>query len=71
MTYIITYLIPSICPSILKPRFYYIIFALLYLYLFMMQFDNWRWRIPIARSFDRLGPEARKLRDMLLLYNRL
>ncbi|CAH9139427.1 unnamed protein product [Cuscuta epithymum] len=35
------------------------------------QFGNWSWRIPQSISFDNLGDEAKKLRDMLETYGRL
>lgn len=35
------------------------------------QFGNWSWRIPHSISFDSLGNEAKKLRDMLGTYGRL
>nr|AGT57961.1 4-alpha-glucanotransferase [Ipomoea batatas]GMD58395.1 4-alpha-glucanotransferase, chloroplastic/amyloplastic [Ipomoea batatas] len=35
------------------------------------QFGNWSWRIPHSISFDSLGNEAKKLRDMLDTYGRL
>ncbi|XP_019177122.1 PREDICTED: 4-alpha-glucanotransferase, chloroplastic/amyloplastic [Ipomoea nil] len=35
------------------------------------QFGNWSWRIPRSISFDSLGNEAKKLRDMLGTYGRL
>ncbi|XP_039145292.1 4-alpha-glucanotransferase DPE1, chloroplastic/amyloplastic isoform X1 [Dioscorea cayenensis subsp. rotundata] len=35
------------------------------------QLGNWRWRIPSAMSFDRLEPEAQKLKDLLFTYNRI
>ncbi|XP_020520381.1 4-alpha-glucanotransferase, chloroplastic/amyloplastic isoform X2 [Amborella trichopoda] len=35
------------------------------------QYGNWRWRMDSSKSFDSLEPEAKKLRDMLILYNRL
>ncbi|KAF3794187.1 4-alpha-glucanotransferase [Nymphaea thermarum] len=35
------------------------------------QFGNWRWRMSSSRNFDKLESEARKLSDMLSMYNRL
>lgn len=35
------------------------------------QLGNWNWRIPSAISFDKLDSEARKIRSMLVMYNRL
>ncbi|KAM0952929.1 putative 4-alpha-glucanotransferase [Dioscorea sansibarensis] len=35
------------------------------------QLGNWRWRIPSSMTFDRLEPEAQKLRDLVFTYNRL
>lgn len=35
------------------------------------QKGNWRWRIPSTISFDDLKPEAEKLKDLVLMYNRL
>ncbi|PKA56783.1 4-alpha-glucanotransferase DPE1, chloroplastic/amyloplastic [Apostasia shenzhenica] len=35
------------------------------------QLGNWSWRIPNEISFDTLELEARRMRDMLSLYNRL
>lgn len=35
------------------------------------QLGNWNWRIPSNLSFDKLEPEAQRLRDMLSLYNRI
>ncbi|XP_058096621.1 4-alpha-glucanotransferase, chloroplastic/amyloplastic isoform X2 [Magnolia sinica] len=35
------------------------------------QLGNWRWRMPSSRSCDKLGAEAREMKDLLSLYNRL
>ncbi|GAB4847677.1 4-alpha-glucanotransferase dpe1, chloroplastic/amyloplastic [Ancistrocladus abbreviatus] len=35
------------------------------------QFGNWNWRIPASVSFNGLGTEAARLRDLLSLYGRL
>ncbi|XP_020580873.1 4-alpha-glucanotransferase DPE1, chloroplastic/amyloplastic [Phalaenopsis equestris] len=35
------------------------------------QLGNWNWRIPSGLSFEKLKPEAERIRDMLSLYNRL
>ncbi|KAI0506994.1 hypothetical protein KFK09_013112 [Dendrobium nobile] len=35
------------------------------------QFGNWNWRIPSGLSFDKLEPEAHRIRDLLSLYSRL
>ncbi|XP_068637582.1 4-alpha-glucanotransferase, chloroplastic/amyloplastic [Aristolochia californica] len=35
------------------------------------QLGNWSWRIPCSTTFDKLGPEATKLRDILSMYGRL
>ncbi|XP_026391450.1 4-alpha-glucanotransferase, chloroplastic/amyloplastic-like [Papaver somniferum] len=35
------------------------------------QFGNWSWRLPSSLSFDDLEPEAKKLRDILLMYGRV
>ncbi|PKU86305.1 4-alpha-glucanotransferase DPE1, chloroplastic/amyloplastic [Dendrobium catenatum] len=36
-----------------------------------LAFGNWNWRIPSGLSFDKLEPEAHRIRDLLSLYNRL
>ncbi|KAK6118411.1 hypothetical protein DH2020_047828 [Rehmannia glutinosa] len=35
------------------------------------QYGNWSWRIPKSKTFDSLTSEAKKLREMLLMYGRL
>ncbi|KAF5185900.1 4-alpha-glucanotransferase [Thalictrum thalictroides] len=35
------------------------------------QFGNWNWRIPSSLDFDGLEQEAKKLRNMLLMYGRI
>ncbi|CAA7395072.1 unnamed protein product [Spirodela intermedia] len=34
------------------------------------QLGNWRWRIPASTSFDSLEPEAKRLSDLISLFNR-
>ncbi|KAI3462012.1 hypothetical protein Pfo_018675 [Paulownia fortunei] len=35
------------------------------------QYGNWSWRIPKSKTFDSLASEAKKLREMLVIYGRL
>ncbi|PIA47926.1 hypothetical protein AQUCO_01400493v1 [Aquilegia coerulea] len=35
------------------------------------QFGNWNWRIPSSLDFDGLALEAKKLKNMLLMYGRI
>ncbi|KAL0424434.1 UNVERIFIED_CONTAM: 4-alpha-glucanotransferase, chloroplastic/amyloplastic [Sesamum radiatum] len=34
------------------------------------QYGNWSWRVPISKPFDSLTSEAKRLREMLVMYGR-